>query len=131
MIETSLSTAAQTHGRSRSRLSAAIGSVWTAVMGVLPHVLHHVGPLAGAAIVAGTTGTVVFGLAAFAFTVPLLLRVRKHRGNWRLPAILLAVFVSVWLVSTFAVGPWIRDQLVDDKPVATQQEPEHDEHHDA
>ena len=130
MIETSGSTDAQAHRRSRSRLSAAIGSAWTAVMGVLPHVLHHVGPLAGAAIVAGTTGTVVFGLAAFAFTVPLLLRVRKHRGNWRLPAILLTVFVSVWLISTFALGPWIRDQLVDDKPAATQQEPEHEEHHD-
>lgn len=98
-------------------------------MGVLPHVLHHVGPLAGAAIVAGTTGTVVFGLAAFAFTIPLLLRVRKHRDSWRLPAILLAVFISIWLVSTFAVGPWVRDRLVDNQPAVPQQEPEHEEHH--
>lgn len=127
----------------RSRIAAAIGASWTALMGVLPHVLHHVGPLAGAAIVAGTTGTVIFGLAAFVFTVPLLLRMRRHRESWRLPGILLAVFVSVWLISTFVAGPWVRDQLAAE-PVAKQQGPvgengtgnedgdeEHDEHHDS
>lgn len=91
-------------------------------MGVLPHVLHHVGPLAGAAIVAGTTGTIVFGLAAFVFTVPLLLRVQRHCCNWRLPAFLLAVFVGVWLASTFIVGPWVRDRLADDRSPTTKQE---------
>lgn len=109
-------------------------------MGVLPHVLHHVGPLAGAAIVAGTTGTILFGLAAFVFTVPLLLRVHRRSGSWHLPGVLLAVFVSAWLVSTFFAGPWVRDQLTD-QPATTQparesragvgqDDEEHDEHHE-
>ena len=41
------------------RITAAVMAVWGAVTGVLPHVLHHVGPLAGAAVVAGATGKVV------------------------------------------------------------------------
>jgi hypothetical protein len=36
------------------RTGALISSAVAAVLGVLPHVLHHVGPLAGAALLAGT-----------------------------------------------------------------------------
>ena len=104
-------------------------------MGALPHVLHHVGPLAGAAIVAGTTGTIVFGLAAFVLTVPLLVRVRRHCGSWRQPAMLFVIFVAVWSMSTWVVGPWIQEQLADDPPAQQDgpsdpvSEEEHEEHH--
>lgn len=104
-------------------------------MGLLPHVLHHVGPLAGAALLAGTTGTVMFGLAAFVLTIPLLLRVRRHCGSWRIPVLLLGSFISLWSASTFVVGPWINDQFADrssapsrtDRPA---EDTEHDQHHD-
>jgi hypothetical protein len=70
--------------------------------------------------------------------------VHRRCGSWRVPGILLAVFVSVWLASTFVAGPWVRDQFTD-TPAATQQTPardgasqtgtapgdeEHDEHHE-
>lgn len=117
----------------RSRIAGTVGGVWAAFMGVLPHVLHHVGPLAGAAFIAGTTGTVLFGLLAFVFTVPLLLRVRRRCHSWRIPALLLAGFIAVWSLSTWVVGPWVNDQLTDDPPAAQQDDPtdeaEHEQHH--
>lgn len=127
---------ARSNAEHRSRLTAAVGAAWAATMGVMPHLLHHAGPLAGAAFVAGTTGTLVFGLAAFVFTIPLLRRVRRHRGSWRSPALLLALFVGTWLVSTYVAGPWVRDRLADE-PIATLQDSvpagddAHDEHHKA
>jgi hypothetical protein len=36
-----------------------------AVTGVLPHVLHHIGPLAGAALLAGAGGKLLFAVAGF------------------------------------------------------------------
>lgn len=119
----------------RSRVVGIVGSAWAALMGALPHVLHHVGPLAGAAFVAGTTGTIVFGLLAFAFTIPMLVRIRRHRGSWRLPLALLATFIAVWAASTWLVGPWVQDQLADEPPVAeresgdTPDPDDHDAHH--
>lgn len=120
----------------RSRAAGALGSAWAAVMGVLPHVLHHVGPLAGAAFIAGTTGTIVFGLLAFALMIPLLLRVRRHCGSWRLPVLLLAMFVAVWSVSTWVVGPWVNDQFTDapqtrvERTDGPDDAAEHERHHD-
>jgi hypothetical protein len=37
------------------RLRAMAAGVGAAVLGAAPHVLHHVGPLAGAAVLAGAT----------------------------------------------------------------------------
>jgi len=112
-----------------SRIAAAIGSAWAAIMGVLPHVLHHIGPLAGATLLAGTAGTLLFGAAAFLLTIPLLLRVHKRSGTWRIPLALLALFIAIWLLSTFVIGPIVRDSLAP-KPTPTQKQPaDHEEHH--
>lgn len=43
------------------RLWSALVAAWGVFIGLLPHVLHHVGPLAGAALLAGTGGTRRFG----------------------------------------------------------------------
>lgn len=82
-------------------------AVAAAVLGVLPHVLHHAGPLAGAALLGGVGGSLVFGAAGLVLSVPFLLKVRRRTGGWRVPAMLLATFAVVFSLSSFVVGPAI------------------------
>lgn len=107
----SLATAAQPVGwftRARRRAWAAVTGAVGVVSGIAPHVLHHVGPIAGAALLTGTGGSILFGLVGFAVSVPFLLRLRRRFGSWRAPAIALAVFVAMFTLSTFVIGPAIR-----------------------
>ena len=89
----------------RQRAGAVISSAVAAVLGILPHVLHHAGPLAGAALIAGTAGTLLFGALGLIAAIPFLLRVHRRCGNWRLPAGLLALFAVVFSISAFVIGP--------------------------
>jgi hypothetical protein len=113
-------------------------TVWTAVTGLLgavggvaPHVLHHVGPLVGTALVAGTGGTVLFGVVGFVASVPMLLGLKRRFRSWWAPGIALGVFVAMFLVSSLVVGPLISGSEVlpaEDAP-PTQDGPGHDAHH--
>lgn len=91
----------------RERAAAIISSAVAGILGVLPHVLHHVGPLAGAALLAGTGGTLLFGAIGLVAAVPFLLRVRRRCGNWRVPGALLATFAVMFSISAFVIGPAI------------------------
>lgn len=93
-------------GQVLAALSGAIG----AIGGVVPHVLHHLTPLAGAALLTGTAGSVLFGILGFVLTVPLLLRLRRRFGGWLAPGIALAFFVVMFTVSTLWIGPAIRGE---------------------
>src|SRR5918995_1043511 len=42
------------------RVWGAVLAIWGGFVGLLPHVLHHVGPLAGAALLAGASGRALF-----------------------------------------------------------------------
>ena len=77
------------------------------LLGLLPHVLHHVTLLAGTALVAGSGGTALFGVIGLAASVPLLLRLYRKFHTWRAPAIGLAVFVAMFAVSAYLIGPAI------------------------
>lgn len=112
-------------------LRAAAGRVWSMVLaawgafiGLLPHVLHHVGPLAGAALLAGTGGTVLFAAIGFAAAVPFLLRLRRRFRTWRAPAIALAVFAVMFSLSSFVVGPAIAGE-----PDPVESPAGHEQHH--
>ena len=94
-------------GSLRERATAIVSSAVAGILGVLPHVLHHVGPLAGAALLAGTAGTLLFGAIGLVAAVPFLLRVHRRCGNWRVPAALLATFVVMFSISAFVIGPAI------------------------
>jgi hypothetical protein len=76
--------------------------------GIAPHVLHHVAPIAGAAVLSGTTGTAIFGALGLAFTTPMLLRLRRRFGTWLAPGAALAFFLVMFTVSTVWIGPAIR-----------------------
>jgi hypothetical protein len=108
----------------RERAAAIVSSAVAAVLGVLPHVLHHVGPLAGAALLAGTGGTLLFGAIGLVAAVPFLLRVHRRCGNWRVPAALLATFAVMFSISAFVVGPAISSDdggSSSSKPAPTEQ----------
>jgi hypothetical protein len=92
----------------RERAAAAATGAIGAVSGIAPHVLHHAGPIAGAALLAGTAGTLLFGVIGLVASVPFLIRLHRRFGTWRAPAIALALFVVVFTISATVVGPAIR-----------------------
>ena len=67
------------------RLWGAVLGAWGAFTGVLPHVLHHVGPLAGAALLAGATGRLLFAALGVVAAIPFLSRLRRRFDSWKAP----------------------------------------------
>lgn len=111
-----------------ARVRTALLALWAAVTGAAPHVLHHVGPLAGTALVAGAGGRALFGAAGFVATIPLLRRLRRRTGNWRAPALALAAFVAIYTVSTLVVGPALADVASSDVVPPPPEEVDVDHH---
>ncbi len=98
----------------RAASSGRIRTLWNAVvagiavmMGILPHVLHHIGLLAGTALIAGAGGTVLFGLIGLAASVPFLIKLYRRFGTWLAPTVALLVFSLMFAVSAFVIGPAI------------------------
>ena len=113
-----------TPSRLRSVWNAIVGVIAT-IVGLAPHVLHHVGLLAGVALVTGTGGTILFGLVGLAASVPLLVRLHRRFHTWRAPAIALAVFAAMFSLSSFVIGP-----ALSDKSSGTGNSPGgHEQHH--
>jgi hypothetical protein len=117
----------------------ALSSALAGVLGVLPHVLHHAGPLAGAALFAGVGGSLLFGALGLLAAVPLLVRMRRRCGSWRRPLAALALFAAVFSISTFVIGPALTSSDGDGasepnapagQPVPKRQAPNgHEQHH--
>lgn len=109
------------------RVWGAVAAAWGAVVGLLPHVLHHVGPLAGAALLAGATGRALFAAIGFVAAVPFLRRLYRRFGTWRAPAIALAIFVAMFSLSSFVLGPAISGGDAPAQPGIEQDG--HEQHH--
>lgn len=105
------------------RVRLALAAVLGTISGIAPHVLHHVGPIAGAAVVSGATGTVVFGVLGFLLMIPSLLQIKRRFGTWLAPGIALLVFGVLFTISTVWIGPIIRGET-DQAPDAHQTEHE-------
>lgn len=67
---------------------------------LLPHVLHHAGLIAGAAVLSGAAGGVVFALVGLAAIVPLALHRRRRTGTWRAPILAVASFALMYAIMT-------------------------------
>ena len=104
-----------------SRARLALSSVAAGTLGVLPHVLHHAGPLAGAALFAGVGGSLLFGALGLIAAVPFLVRMHRRCGSWRRPLAALALFAGVFAFSTFVLGPALTGD--DDGDVANRATP--------
>lgn len=109
----------------------AVTATVGAVMGLLPHLLHHVGFFAGAALVTGVGGNLLFGALGLLLSVPLLRRLHRRFRTWKAPAVAVAVFGVMFSISAFVIGPAVTDTDPEPAPGPTEQmDPEHDEHHD-
>lgn len=85
----------------RNGLSVA----WGAVSGVAPHVLHHVGPLAGAALLAGAGGRILFFLLGLLAATPMLVRLYRRFRSWAAPVIAISLFALTYTLSSIYIGP--------------------------
>lgn len=112
------------------RAWSGLVALWGGLMGLLPHVLHHVGPLAGAAILAGATGRALFAAIGFVAAIPFLLRLYRRFRTWRAPAVALAVFAVMFSLSSFVIGPAISAENTPVTPLpGSEQQAGHDQHH--
>ena len=108
------------------RVRAAAAAVFAGWLGAAPHVLHHAGPLAGAAVLAGATGTLLFGLLGFVLAVPMLRRLRRRTGSWRVPGGALALMAAVFVFSSLVIGPALTGSGETARPA---QDVAHESHH--
>ena len=120
--------------RERARLAALAAGA--ALLGLAPHLLHHAGPLAGAALFAGVGGSLLFGALGFLAAIPFLVHLHRRQHSWRLPAAALALMMVAFLLSTFIVGPAISgsdgsnaDSTGQPVPATPSQESAHEAHH--
>jgi hypothetical protein len=93
-------------GRIRTLWNGIVAGI-AVVVGLLPHVLHHIGFLAGTAVVAGAGGTALFAVLGLAASVPFLLKLYRRFGSWLAPAVALVVFAVMFALSAFVIGPAI------------------------
>lgn len=109
-----------------------VTAVIATVMGLAPHVLHHIGLFAGAAFVVGVGGNLLFGAAGLLLSIPLLRRLFRRFGTWKAPAIAVGVFAVMFSISAFVIGPAISGPEPADvpQPAGTPSSPgEHSTHH--
>lgn len=117
----------QTDDRRRT-VRDAVSSTVGAVLGLAPHVLHHVGFIAGSALVTGAGGSILFYALGLVLSLPLLKRLYRRFGTWRAPAIAVVVFSAVFALSNLVVGPVLSGD--EGGPAPTQQPAdEHSGHH--
>ena len=117
------------------RARVAASGAAAAFLGLLPHILHHAGPLAGAALFAGIGGSLLFGVLGLIAAIPFLVRMKRRSGSWRRPLAALLLFAAVFAVSTFVIGPALTGSDSDGaKPSSSPTEPQpapsgHEGHH--
>ena len=124
------------HPAAIERARAGLAAVGAAVLGAAPHVLHHAGPLAGAALLAGVSGKLLFGVLGFVLAIPMLRRLRRRHGSWGVPGAVLALMAVVFAFSTFVIGPALTGSSSDARPPANSApagtpsaQPDHAAHH--
>ena len=129
-------TTADTHdttatGRRGSTVWASIRAGLGALLGLVPHVMHHIGLLAGAALLTGALGNSVLYMVGLVFSIPLLRRLRRRFNTWRAPALGVAVFTALFALSAFVVGPALSGSNAPETRTGTSAPvpAEHDGHH--
>ncbi|WP_282007023.1 hypothetical protein [Propioniciclava sinopodophylli] len=129
-------TTADTHnttatGRRGTTVWASIRAGLGALLGLVPHVMHHIGLLAGAAILTGALGNSVLYVVGLLFSIPLLRRLRSRFNTWRAPALGVVAFTALFAVSAFVVGPALSGSNAPETRGGTSApaSAEHDGHH--
>jgi hypothetical protein len=121
-------------GRIRTLWNAVVAGI-AVVVGLIPHVLHHIGLIAGTALIAGAGGTALFAVLGVAASIPFLLKLYRRFDTYLAPGIALAVFAVMFAVSAFLIGPAINGADSTDHPPAPATAPatstaiDHGSHH--
>lgn len=84
---------------------AACAATVGALIGLTPHILHHAGILAAAALLTGAGGTSVLYATGLLLNVPLLRQLRTRTGTWKAPILAVAAFTVLFGLSAFVLGP--------------------------
>ena len=109
----------------------AAGAGGGAVLGVAPHLLHHAGLLAGASVLAGAGGTLLFAALGLLAAVPLLVRMRRRTGGWLAPGATLAASAALFALSALVIGPAVTGARDPGAPPAEERKappPAHEKH---
>ena len=114
---------------SAGRVWAAVVAGWGVLSGLAPHVLHHVGPLAGAALLAGFGGKALFFALGLVLSIPLLRRLHRRFKTWLAPVLAIGVFAAMFAVSTLVIAPLITGESEKPAPPGIQQPADHAGHH--
>ena len=113
------------------RVWAGLVAGWGVLTGLAPHVLHHVGPLAGAALLAGAGGKALFFALGLVMSLPLLRRLHRRFGTIAAPVLAVFVFAAMFALSSQVIAPRITG--ASDTPAPTtpglQQPSDHARHH--
>ena len=110
------------------RVWGVVLASWGGFIGLLPHVLHHVGPLAGAALLAGASGRALFAAIGFVAAIPFLRRLHRRFQTWRAPALARAIIAAMFSLSSFVIGPAIAGDDESTRP-GIEQRGGHEDHH--
>lgn len=105
----------------------SLAGIFGLIAGLTPHVLHHIGLIAGVAFLTSTAGTIFFGLIGLLATIPLLLRLHRKFNTFAAPAIALVIFTAMFLLSAYVIGPSIIGE--DSQSPAKQSDSQHDDTH--
>lgn len=88
-----------------ARVWGSVVAAWAVVSGVAPHVLHHIGPLAGAALLAGAGGKAIFFALGLLLSLPMLRRLYHRFGTPVAPGLAIVAFVVVFMFSSLVIAP--------------------------
>lgn len=99
------------------------------MLALVPHVLHHIGILAGAAFLTGFGGSLLLGAVGLVFSIPLLRRLHRRFGTWKAPATAMVVFTAMFSLSAFVIGPAISGDGSSNSPAPSESPSEHSDHH--
>lgn len=110
------------------RVWGGVLAAWAVITGLAPHVLHHAGPLAGAALLAGAGAKAIFFALGLLLTVPLLRRFYRRFGTLVAPALAIAGFAAVFTFSSLVIAPRLTGSDRSQQP-GIQQPSDHASHH--
>lgn len=83
---------------------ASARAVLGTLLGLIPHLMHHVGLIAGAALLTGVIGNSVLYALGLILSIPLLRRLRRRFNSWKPPILGVAIFTVLFSVSALVGG---------------------------
>ena len=94
---------------------------------------------AGALVITGAAGNLLFGALGLLLSVPLLRRLYRRFGTWKAPTLALVAFAAMFSLSAFVIGPALTGAESDATPAppasetpdpgAPSSDVDHDGHH--